>query len=82
MSTEITRTTVQKFNVTPVEFAEVFWSMEDSEQVEMLNHLASIAGHMIVFQLQSITDNPELSDEARRLMSLFGDYAYATEDSE
>jgi hypothetical protein len=81
MSTEITRTTVQTFQVTPVEVAEVFCSMNEVEQVEMLNHLAKIAGHIIVFQLQYITDNPDLSDEARRLMSFFGDYAYATEDS-
>ncbi len=74
----IKRATETEVTITPSEIAEVIWSMNDDEQVEMLNHLARIAGHLNCFQLQSITDNDLLTIEARALMAQIGNYSERT----
>ena len=71
----IKRTTETELAITPVETAEIIWSMNDDEQVEMLNHLAKIAGHLNCFQLQCVTDNEALTTEARMLMAQIGNYS-------
>ncbi len=63
---------------TPKEMAEVIWSMNSGEQVEMLNELAVLAGHLDCFQLQTITDDNNLTQAARSLMAQIGNYSERT----
>lgn len=71
----ITRTEQISVELTPVEVAEVIWSMNSEMQVEMLNELARLAGHLNCFQLQYITDDENLTLTARALMSQIGNYS-------
>ncbi len=60
---------------TPKEMAELIWSMNSGEQVEMLNELAALAGHLDCLQLQAITDDNNLTQDARFLMAQIGNYS-------
>ena len=57
----------------PQEVAELFISMDSVEQAHFLNRLAS--EDFWPMQLQYLTDNSNLSDEARALMDMIGNYA-------
>jgi hypothetical protein len=71
----IKRTVPVEVYPSPEEIAEALWSMDQHEQAKFLNALALQAGHILVLQLQAITDSEVLTHEGRRLMSLMGDYA-------
>ena len=63
----------------PEEIAAEFASMGASEQARFFNELATITEKWdtpFSFQLQYITDDPDLTDDARIIMEKIGDYAY------
>lgn len=61
--------------LTPTELAEMFWSMPSNEQAHFFGHLANLSGDKLAFQLQAVTDEPGLSDDARYLMHQIGQYS-------
>lgn len=65
-------------SITPEEMAADFSHMGDDEQVRFFNELANITSEWerpFCFQLQCVTDNPDLTEEAREIMSEIGAYA-------
>jgi hypothetical protein len=59
------------------ELAECFWAMDAEEQCAFLNRLAEISHGKLPFQLQAIIDSPYFTNEARSVMSAFGEYGDA-----
>ena len=57
------------------ELAEVFWGMDADEQAIFFSQRGEKAKHMIVFQLQAVTDSDHLTIDGRYAMSMIGDYA-------
>ena len=70
--------------LTPEEIASEFAGMNDSEQAIFFSELARITGEWerpFCFQLESITNRPELSIEGRRIMEEIGDYGYVNKET-
>lgn len=64
--------------VTPDELAVEFANMDDSQQATFFNVLAILVStwdRPFCFQLQSVTDNPALTEEGRSIMKQIGEYA-------
>lgn len=61
--------------LSPTEVAELFWNMGCDEQALFLNHLGTISGHMLCFQLQAIIDDPALKASGLQVMQSIGEYA-------
>lgn len=61
--------------LSPTEVAELFWGMGCDEQALFLNHLGTISGHMLCFQLQAIIDEPTLKASGLQVMQTIGEYA-------
>ncbi len=71
----------QTINITPSEIAKLFCNMDADEQAIFFNVIASeikLWENPFCFQLQAVTDSPELLDEARKVMKEIGEYAYNT----
>ena len=65
--------------ITPDELAAEFASMDDDEQAHFFNALARIVKkwrHPFPVQLQYITDNDVLTNDARHIMQSIGEYAW------
>lgn len=75
MTTEIKRAMDISITPTPDELAEVFWSMDSSQQAIFFNRLGEISGNRFCFQLQAVTDEPGLDANGRRAMQLIGEYS-------
>ena len=64
---------------TPIELAIEFCNMDSEQQVQFFNEIASIVikewEKPFVFQLQSITDEELLTNEARSIMRNIGEYS-------
>lgn len=62
------------------ELAQCFMHLGSDEQAAFLNECARIKKHVIgakwCFQLQYVTDDKSLTDEARSFMEEIGQYAY------
>jgi hypothetical protein len=54
------------------EIAEVFWHMDSEEQACFFNFLG--AKSELVFQLQAVSDSPELKSDGRLAMQRIGEY--------
>ncbi len=66
---------------TPEEIAAEFCGMDSTQQAKFFNEVHRITNewaNSFCFQLQSITDDPNLTDEARRVMEQIGEYARPT----
>jgi len=62
---------------TPDELASEFADMDAEQQAMFFSELARITDkwdNPFCFQLQAITDNPALTDEARYIMTQIGEY--------
>ncbi|MFH1719262.1 MAG: hypothetical protein ABIF19_18065 [Planctomycetota bacterium] len=62
------------------EVAELFWDLDDTEQARFFNELGGKKA--LCFQLQEVTDNPELASLGRWAMRLIGDYQSAVADEQ
>lgn len=63
----------------PDELAFEFANMDDEQQAMFFNELAGIVSKWerpFCFQLQYVTDHPELTDAGRSIMRAIGEYAY------
>lgn len=68
-----------KFSPSPEEIAIEFCDLYQDGQVKFLNKMAEIfnkKGNCISMQLEYITQEKNLTMEARFIMSKFGNYAY------
>jgi len=68
-----------KVKLAPDELASEFCNMDSEQQVIFFNEVAELVekwSEPFSFQLQWITDDPYLSDEARFIMRQIGDYSY------
>ena len=69
---------------TPEEMARCFMGMMNDDQAKFLNECGRIAkdeiGSKWCFQLQYITDDKGLTDQARKFMEEIGQYAYNQAD--
>ncbi len=69
---------VIEYNPTPEELAEEFCKFYENGQVKFLNKVAEIFSkkpNNLAMQLEYITQEGNLTDDARYLMSVVGDYA-------
>lgn len=57
------------------ELARCFWSMSTEEQADFFHALACVSEGRLPFQLQSLTDSPRTTSDARWAMRLIGEYA-------
>lgn len=66
--------------LTPEDVAQMFCEMDSNEQARFFNEIAeTVKGwdQPFSFQLQAVTDKPELTSQARNVMAQIGIYAYA-----
>ena len=64
--------------ITPSELAQIFTDKDAQYQAEFFNWIAEHVKQWeapFCFQMQSITDNAVLTDDARKIMSDIGDYS-------
>lgn len=59
---------------TPLELAECFWSMDSGDQAIFFNHLGSIAGAKLCFQLSYVASNENLLSVGQECMREIGCY--------
>ena len=79
---------IGKFEVEVIEIAKMICHMNSEQQAELLNHIATITKiwralnsstdheFAVAMQLQYLTDESVLSDDARKLMEMIGEYSY------
>ncbi|MFA5166763.1 MAG: hypothetical protein WC449_05760 [Candidatus Paceibacterota bacterium] len=72
--TSITRSI--SFEITPLEAAAVFWSMNSKDQANFFNELAFLSESRLPMQLQYITEDDVLSLAGRRVMQEIGEYSH------
>lgn len=61
------------------EVAEVFWTMDDTQQAAFFNHLGFISGPKLDLQLSATTNCELLNSDGRRAMRTIGEYANPTD---
>jgi hypothetical protein len=82
MKPEITRQVELTVSPTIEELASMIVHLCSDEQAQLISKMAELAEFSVPMQLQYVTDDPDLSDQGRHLMSLIGDYAQASNDAE
>lgn len=70
---------LQATPVSPEKIAELFCDLDADEQARFYNHIDLVASKwssLFCFQLQAITDSPELTYAGRRVMDSIGEYSH------
>lgn len=82
MKTHIVRTIKINLDICPAEAAQIFAEFDSGQMAAFFNELAAYidktytcATGSFCMQLQSVTDDPALTHDARHIMTLIGEYA-------